>query len=300
LLATTLCANAQKMGGLCIYLDPENAFNDDFAKQIGLDIDAETFWYPKPPPPTVEALFSFLFDLGHQIDSLKKSNEWPFEFVLVIWDSVAATPCKQDLETENPDPTATVGLKPRIISKNLTTFLGTAAKKDIGLVCLNQLRTNIKAQPFQDPWIAPGGNAIPFYASIRLRIAPIGKLKDKKDDEGEIIGVRTQVKVEKTRFGPPHRKAEFPIYFTHGIDDPESIIEMLEKKKGVKVINGGPKGKLIAFDGQSKEDAIPKKEFKNLYMTDSVFKDKVLDAFEKVMTRDMSDPRLNDDIEVSE
>jgi RecA/RadA recombinase len=102
LLATTLCANAQKMGGLCIYLDPENAFNDDFAKQIGLDIDAETFWYPKPPPPTVEALFSFLFDLGHQIDSLKKSNEWPFEFVLVIWDSVAATPCKQDLETENP------------------------------------------------------------------------------------------------------------------------------------------------------------------------------------------------------
>lgn len=299
LMAIHICAEAQRMGGLCIYLDPENAFSDDFAKRVGLDVDCDTFWMPKPPPPTIEALFSFLFDLGHQIDELKKSKEWPYKFVVVIWDSVAATPCAADVQAENPDPGANVGLKPRIISKNLTTFLGMASKKDIALVCLNQLRNRIGAMPGQDPYVAPGGNAIPFYSSIRLRIKPTGKLKE-KGDNGEIIGVKTEVKVEKTRFGPPFRKSEFPIYFTHGIDDPESIIDALEKKKGINVGSGGQKGKMIWFEGEPKESAIRKVDFKKQFLTDPVFKSRVLDVFEKVMTRDMTDPRLRDLDEVTD
>lgn len=292
LLAIHACAEAQKMGGFCIYLDTENAFNEDFATRVGLNINDDSFWMPEPPP-TIEALFKFLFDFCHQMDELKKKNEWPYKFVVIVWDSVASTPCYADVVSENPDPAANVGLKPRIISKNLTTFLGMAAKKDILLVCLNQLRNRIGVMPGQDPYVAPGGNAIPYCASIRLRLAPVGKLKEKGDNP-EIIGVNTQVKVEKTRFGPSFRKAEFPIYFTHGIDDPESILDALEKRKGIQIFNGGPRGKLVAFDGENKENAIRKIDFKRQFLTDSVFKDKVMDAFEKIMKRDLSDPRLKE------
>lgn len=297
LLAIHMCAEAQKMGGLCIYLDPENAFNDDFAQRVGLNIKDESFYRPQPPPPTIEALFSFLFSFAHEMDEMKKAGEFPWKFVLVIWDSVASTPCKADIDAENPDPAANVGLKPRIISKNITTYLGTVANKDIALVCLNQLRARIGAMPGQDPWVEPGGNAIPFFSSVRLRIASIGK---KKDASGEIIGVDTEVKVEKCRFGPPFRKCEFPIYFTHGIDDAESVLTMLEKKEGIKSFSGGPNGKMFHFIGEEKEKAIKKREWKKLYLNDKAFKEKVLEALDKVMKKDMSDPRLIDTEDVNE
>lgn len=291
LLAITTCAQAQKQGGLCIYLDPENAFNEDFATRVGLDINAESFWMPEPPP-TVEALFKFLFNFCKQMDEAKKEGEWHYKFVVIVWDSVASTPCAADLASENPDPGANIGLKPRILSKNLTTFIGMAAKTDILLLCLNQLRNRIGGMPGQDPYVAPGGNAIPFYSSVRIRLSPVGKLKEK--DSNEVIGVNTQVVVHKTRFGPPFRKAEFPIYFTHGIDDPESIIDALEKRKGVNVASAGSKGKIIWFSDQEKENAIRKVDFKKKFLTDADFRDKVMDVFEKVMTKDLSDPRLKD------
>jgi recombination protein RecA len=290
LFAIHLCAEAQKMGGLCIYLDPENALNHDFARRVGLDVSDDSFYCPTPPPPTVEALWSFLFNFTHEMDEMKKKGEFPWKFVLVIWDSIASTPCKADVESENPDPAANVGLKPRIISKNATTYLGMAARKDIALVCLNQLRNRINVMPGQDPWVEPGGNAIPFYASVRLRISSTGK---KKLDE-EIVGVDTEVKVLKTRFGPPMRTVEFPIYFTHGIDDAESVLITLEKKGGIQAINGGSKGKQFAFLGENKENAIKKQDWKKLYLTDQSFKSKAIDALDKVMTRDMSDPRLRE------
>lgn len=296
LLAIHLCAEAQKMGGLCIYLDPENAFNPDFATRVGLDTTDDSFYYPNPPPANVEDLFQFLFNFAHEMDEMKKNNEFPWKFVLVIWDSVASTACKADQENENPDPTANVGLKPRVISKNITTWLSTVARKDIALVCLNQLRTNIRAQPFQDPWIEPGGNAIPFFASVRLRINSTGK----KKDQDEIIGVDTEVKCVKTRFGPPFRAAEFPIYFTHGIDDAESVLTMLEKKSGIEKYNRGKNGTYIGFIGEDAEKAVKKNEWKKLYLTNKEFQEKVLDALDKVMKKDMSDPRLRDVQDVNE
>lgn len=289
LMAIHICAETQRKGGLAIYLDTEHAFNEDFARRVGLDVDGEGFWMENPQ--TVEGVFKFLFGLCHQIDELKKKGEFPFKFVTVIWDSVASTPCEQDVKSEDPNPSATVGLKPRIISKNMALFVSMASKKDIAFICLNQLRNRIGAMPGQDPYIEPGGNAIPYCASIRVRLSSTGKLKDKND---VIVGVKTQAVVKKTRFGPPHQKIDFPIYFTHGIDDAESIIDTLEKLKGVEVINGGPKGKLIAFKGEDKEKAIKKMEFKTQFMRDNVFKDRVLEALEKVARRDLSDPRLQD------
>ena len=289
LMAAHICANTQKMGGLPIYIDAEQSFNYDFANRIGLDTQ-HNFWYPEAPG-SVEDVFTFLFSLGHQIDDLEKSGEWPYKFITVVWDSVAASPCKADLTTENPDPTATVGLKPRILSKNFSTFLKMFSKKNILLVCINQLRTNIRAQPFSDPWVEPGGNALPFYSSVRIRLTSAGKLKT---EEKEVIGVKTISEVQKTRFGPPHRKCEFPIYFTHGIDDEESILTSILDKGGIEEYAGGAKGKHLGFKGESKESSIPRLEFKKKFMTDKDFQKKVLNAFEQVMALDLSDPRLKE------
>jgi recombination protein RecA len=289
LLAIHICKETQKLGGLPIFLDTEHAFNEDFAQRIGLNMEPGLFWLENPG--TVEGVFKFLFDLCHQIDALKKKNEWPFKFVTVIWDSIASTPCEADVKAEDPNPTATVGLKPRIISKNMATFVSMASKKDVAFVCLNQLRNRINAMPGQDPYIEPGGNAIPYCASLRIRITSTGKLKDKND---VIVGVKTEATVKKTRFGPPFQKIGFPIYFTHGIDDAESIIDSLEKKSGVDVINGGPKGKLIAFKGEGKDSAIKKMDFKMQFVRDAVFRERVLDALDKVAKRDMDDPRFQE------
>jgi recombination protein RecA len=301
LMAIHLCADTQKQGGLAIFFDNENAFNEDYAKRVGLDIDAESFWYVNPAPPDVEGIFHFLFKLSSNIDTLKKKDEekrkkdpnatpeWGYKFVTVIWDSVASTPCKADLENENPDPASTVGLKPRVISKNLTTFLSSAAKKDIGFICLNQLRANIKAQPFTDPWVEPGGNAIPFMASVRIRLASISKLRTK--DKTEVIGIETEAKVVKTRFGPPFRSVTFPIYFTHGIDDPEGILVCLEKYQGIQSTKSGPKR--LWFNGEENEK-FTRIDFKRRFMEDPVFKQKALDVFETTMTKDLGDPKLQE------
>ncbi len=289
LLAIHICAEAQKAGALAIYLDCENTFNKDFAERVGLKFD-DNFWLPEPPP-SVEKLFAFLFAFSHQIDEMKKNNEFPWKYVVIVWDSVAATPCEADIQAENPDPTSSIAFKPRVISKNLTLFSSMAAKKDIAFVCINQLRSRIGGMPGQDPWVEPGGNAFPFYASIRLRISSVGKLKNK---DGDIIGSNTQIKVEKTKFGPPFQKCEFPIYWTHGIDDAESIINMLEKKGGVEVATAGAKGKIIWFKNEPKESHIRKVDFKKQFLIDNKFREKVFNEFEKVMTKDMTDPRLLD------
>lgn len=290
LMAVHLCANAQKQGGLAIFMDTENAFNEDYAKRVGLNFEDDSFWYVNPPPPDVESVFQFLFRLSSNIESLKKKGEWDYKFVLVIWDSLAATPCKADLEAENPDPASTVGLKPRVISKNLTTFLGSATKKEIGLVVLNQLRTNIKAQAFSDPWVEPGGNAVPFLASVRVRLASVGKLKTSTPDK-EIVGIETQATVIKTRFGPPFRKVTFPIYFTHGIDDPEAILGCLEKSNAMGVSKAGPKQLWFLDDKETKYSRI---EFKKNFVEDPVFRSRVLDVFETAMTKDLGDPKFKE------
>lgn len=283
LLATQICANAQKLGGLPIYIDTEHAFNTDFAKRLGLNIK-ENFLYINPS--TVEDVFKSIFTIIHRLDDQEKKSKSKIPFIVLVWDSVAATPTKQDIDTENPDPAATIGLKPRILSKNIYTLLGMAGRKRVAQVFLNQLRTNIKAQPFQDPYLTPGGKAIPFAASVRVRIGTKGKIK--VDDS--IVGIEAQAKCVKTRFGPPYRSCEFPIYFTHGVDDSEAIIDLLVDKDLIIAKSAGPKGKLLYLKGDAESTAVSKVELKKLYKNDKGTKKRIDDLLESVMVKDMIDP----------
>lgn len=292
LMAMQIMANAQKMGALCVYIDTEQGLNTEFASRVGLDPWADSFVHIKST--TVENVFTTANDIGAAIyeerKKAKKEKRKPeFEFVVFVWDSVAATYTKTDLENENPDPGASIAVKARILSKNMPFIVQQAEAYDFAFVCINQLRQIVNAMPAQDPWVSPGGKAIPYYASVRLRIQSIGKMKDNKD--GSIYGIKTRVKIMKTRFGPPFRIAEFPIYFTYGIDNEESMVNVLEGGKKISKIKGGQKGNLYHFKDDSKDSAINLIELKNKIRTDKDVSEKVKKMMAECLVKDMVDPR---------
>ena len=242
LMAMQIMANAQKAGGLVVYIDTEQALNSDFATRVGLDLQNNFLHITST---TIENVFTIIqeitADLAEREAAAKKEKKEPeYKFAIIVCDSVAATPAKADLDSDNPDPTSSVALKPRVLSKNVPFLLKTIMRSRVGVVFVNQLRQIIGAMPGQDPWIAPGGKAIPYYSSVRIRLTAMGKLRDKKDNS--IYGVKTKAVIKKTRFGPPHRSAEFPIYFSYGIDDEESIVNVLTSAKLIKKALRGRNG----------------------------------------------------------
>lgn len=280
LLAMQICANAQKMGGLAVYMDPERALNSDFAKRVGLNVK-NNFIYMCPR--TVEDVFKAMFTIFHKLDEAEKENKLEYPFCVIVWDSVAASPTKEDLNAENPDPTANIGLKARILSKNVALMVEQSGRKNVAQVFLNQLRMDIKkaAVPFLDPYITTGGNAIPYYASVRIRLFKKGKIKVKD----EIIGILTKAKIEKTRFGPPYRECEFGIYFAKGVDDTESLIDFLTKKKRIKTKLGGAKGKLYSING---ENFYTKLEFRKKISKEEKFKQEIMLMISELMKKDLA------------
>lgn len=283
LLAMQICANTQKLGGLPIYFDTEHALNTDFAERVGLNTK-DNFIYLTPG--SVEDVFKSIFAIIHKLDKQEKEKKEVVPFITIVWDSVAATPTNADLVDENPDPASTVGLKPRILSKNIYTLLKMTGRKRLALIFLNQLRMNIRAQAFQDPYVTPGGKAIPFAASARVRITNAGKVKVGED----IVGIQCKVKCVKTRFGPPYRECEFPLYFTHGIDDWESVVDLLIQHDIVLKKSAGRSGMLFHLKGEAENCAVNKAEFKKKIKSDAVLANKIQQYIADIMIRPMVNP----------
>lgn len=292
LLAMQIARNAQKDGALVIYIDPEHALNSDFAGRVGLDVASENFIHMDPP--CMENVFEVIFTLFKRLEAAEKENrgKLPYPYVLVIWDSIPASPPKEDVDKENPNPTATVGLVPRILSKNLKQVISFSSRKNVAQVYLNQLRTRIGAFPGQDPYVETGGKALPYYASARIRLKSVGKIKDKTT--GEILGIRTTGEVKKTRFGPPYRKANFDIFFTKGVDDTDSLMDFLEVRGILGCRSGGSKGTRWFVkcnpDDDGRGETMSRLEMKQKILTDPAFKSKLLDHVENIMVKDLIDP----------
>ena len=282
LLAMQIAANAQKMGGLVVYIDPEHALNSDFAERIGLDVRKD---FIHMTPPTMEKVFEALYKIFHWLDDLEKKNKFKDPCVVIVWDSIPSSPAQEDLDKDNPNPTANVGLMSRVLSKNLKQLLGVSGRKNVALVFLNQLRTKIGAMPGEDPYNTVGGKSLPYYASVRVKLSSIGKIKDK---DGEVIGITTRGEVKKTRFGPPHRKVDFEIYFTKGVDNIESLILYGKKKGAIKNKNGGPKGIIYIVDGEE----FSKVELKTKILNDENFKQKILSMIEDSLIKNLENPNL--------
>lgn len=281
LLAQLICAAAQKQGAMVMYEDFEGTIDSTWCKTVGLDVN-KNFIYAQPNH--LEEGFEMIFTTLRMIDEVEKQGKDPFPFTVIVVDSVAGAPVSADLETENVDPGANMGLKARIISKNITNLRGAAGRKNVLLIFLNQLKEKIGAMGYTDEakFSTPGGKAIRYFSSASMQISSVGKIKNK---DNEIVGIETSVKILKNRFGPGFRVAKFPIFFNRGIDDGMSVLEFLSDGHGIVKANNGPKGSSFHFKGDDKETGLNQQDWLKMFKTDSTFKNRAEDLLEAALVK---------------
>lgn len=240
LLCAHIIANTQRKGGLAVYIDTENAANPAFMKQVGVDLEKLVYLQPG----TIEKVFE---KIEQSIELVRaKDVKKP---VTILWDSVAATPPQAEIDGTF-DPTAQIGLMARSLSKGMRKLTDTVGKDRITLVFTNQLKTKI-GNLYGDPMVTPGGKAIPYHASVRIRLTSSTKLKD---DNNDVYAIKTNAKCIKSRLGPPLRGCHFEIRFDRGVDDVGSWRDMLHERGLIEKRGGYMYMKDVPISVQTSED----------------------------------------------
>ena len=285
LLAAHLLANTQKKGGLAVYIDTENAMNEDFAKCIGIDVSKMLYIQLE----TVEDIFEVIENIITKVRESDKDR-----LVTIVVDSVAAATTKVE-QADDFDQTGWATQKAIILSKAMRKITQMIGRQRICLIFTNQLRVKLGAM-FGDPYTTSGGKAIGFHASCRLRLKAAGQIKVKVNGKDQVIGIKTKAQVVKNRMGPPLRTAEFNILFDSGIDDYGSWLQMMKDAKLVAqagawyTYTDELTGEIIKFQS---------KEFESKILNDPERKDRLYNQICDSMIMDYKTDAIGiDDIEI--
>lgn len=222
-LALHIIAEAQKTGGTCAIVDAEHALDPSYAKKLGVNVDELLISQPDAGEQALEIA-----------DTLVRSGAID---VLVV-DSVAALVPRAELEGEMGD--SHVGLQARLMSQALRKLTGSISRSRCVVIFINQIRMKIGVM-FGSPETTTGGNALKFYASVRLDIRRIGSIKDRET----VVGNQTRVKVVKNKMAPPFRQVEFDIMYGEGVSKTGELIDL-----GVNAGLVEKSGAWFSYDGQ--------------------------------------------------
>jgi recombination protein RecA len=231
-LTLHVVAEAQKAGGVCAFVDAEHALDPQYAKKLGVNLDELLISQPDTGEQALEI-----------VDTLVRSGA----VSCVVVDSVAALTPKSELEGDMGD--SSVGVHARLMSQAMRKLTGSISRSNCMVIFINQIRMKIGVM-FGSPETTTGGNALKFYASVRLDIRRIGAIKDRD----EVVGNTTRVKVVKNKVAPPFKEVEFDIMYGEGISKTGELIDL-----GVKAGVVEKSGSWFSFGderiGQGRENA---------------------------------------------